>query len=166
MSFPVHDSTNSSCIATSCNHTEVSGIEFDEIHDLVGVNVQANGIINLNHWIRITNSSSIARVQVGYVFGSCFYCSDTAQLVFSLLVSDSMNGKPALHVINKTEIFTILLDLNNIHEPTRKLWVRSHLSIDFDQPLLENCFYLLFIESIFETISQEEGNWHGFPKLV
>ena len=40
MSFSVHNGSNSPCVTASSDHAQVTGFEFDGIHDFVGGNVQ------------------------------------------------------------------------------------------------------------------------------
>ena len=40
MSFPVHDGSHATSVTTSSDHTQVSSLEFDGIHDFASVDVQ------------------------------------------------------------------------------------------------------------------------------
>ena len=47
MTLPVHNGSNTASIAASSHHAEVAGLELDEVHDLVGVDVQPDHVIDL-----------------------------------------------------------------------------------------------------------------------
>ena len=48
MSLAVDDRSNSTSVTTSGDHAKIARFELDEVHNLVGVDVQAKGIVNLN----------------------------------------------------------------------------------------------------------------------
>ena len=50
MSLAVDDGSNSTSVTTSGDHAKIARFELDEVHNLVGVDVQAKGIVNLNFW--------------------------------------------------------------------------------------------------------------------
>ena len=78
MSFSVHDSSNTSGVTTTGYHTKISGLEFNGVHNFVSVDVQSDGIVHFDNWVRITDGATVRSVQIGYVLGSSFYFPDTA----------------------------------------------------------------------------------------
>ena len=82
------------------------------------------------------------------------------------ILAQGLNNWPALYVINKTEILVILLDLDNIHESTWKLLISTDFAVDLDQSLLKNSWNFLFVKSVLQSVSQEEGQRHRLTSLV
>lgn len=91
---------------------------------------------------------------------------DFAQLVFGLLGLDSVNGEAALGVVNQTEVLASLLDADDIHETSWVGGISSDLAIDLDQALHDNSLGLAGVESILETISDEDDQGHAITELV
>jgi len=82
------------------------------------------------------------------------------------ILAQGLNNWPALYVINKTEIFVILFDLDDIHETTWELLISSDFAIDLDQSLLENSLNFFLVKSVLQSVSQEEGQRHRLTSLV
>ena len=47
MSFAVDDCTDATGVTTSSDHAQVAGLKLDRVHDLVGVDVQSDDVMNL-----------------------------------------------------------------------------------------------------------------------
>ena len=47
MTFPVHDDTDTPCVSATGHHADVSSLELDEVHDLVGRDVDTDGVVDL-----------------------------------------------------------------------------------------------------------------------
>ena len=85
MPFSMHNSSNTTCITTTGDHAQVSGLELDRVHDFVGVDVQPDGIVHFDDGVGITDGATVRGVQVRNILGSGLDLSDTAQLIFSFL---------------------------------------------------------------------------------
>jgi len=166
MPFSMHNSSNTTCITTSSDHAQVSGLELDRVHDFVGVDVQPDGVVGLDDGIGVTDGPAVRGVQVGHVLGAHLDGLDTAELVFSLLIGDPMNGITTLDVINQTEVFASFLNLHNVHETGRKPGISPDLAVDLDQPLLHDGLDLFVSQGVFQSILQENGDGHGLAKSV
>lgn len=114
MSFSVSDDTNSTQIVSSGNHAEVSSFEFDEVKDLTLSDVPPDGIIHLNEWIRIPDSSSIMSDQEGNTFRSSGYFFHSEQLVRSFLRRDFVENEPSFDVVQESEMIASLFDFNDV----------------------------------------------------
>ena len=78
MSFPVHYGSYTTCITTSSDHAQVSGLELDRVHDFVSVDIQPDGVVHLDDWVGVTDGTAIRSVQEGNILGSGLDCPDTA----------------------------------------------------------------------------------------
>ena len=84
------------------------------------------------------------------------YSPDLAQLVFCLCLFDSVHGKPALDVVDETEVLASLVDRDDVHEASWVGVVCSHLSVDLDEALHHDQGNLSASERILEAISEED----------
>merc|ERR1740129_1432138 len=155
MSFSVHDGSNTTGVATSSDHAQVSSLEFDGIHDFTSVDVQPNRIIGLYNGIGVTNCSAIRGVQIGDILGSSLDFTDTAQFVLGLLVGDPVNGVTSLDIIDQTEVFASLFNLDDIHETSWESGVSSDFAVNLDQSLFHDSLDLLGGQSVLQAVSQE-----------
>jgi hypothetical protein len=106
MSFTVCDDTDPSNIVTGGNHGDVSNIKLDETGDLVGFEIESDGIVDFDGRVWVTNGSSIVGDQVGDTGFSQLHALNLAKLVFSLFGSDAMNCEAALDIVDEAEGFT------------------------------------------------------------
>ena len=88
MALPMHDSTHTSGVTASSHHAEITGLELDVIHDLVGADVQPDGVVGLDDGVGVPDGAAIGGVQVGHILGAGLDLADTAQLVLSFLVGN------------------------------------------------------------------------------
>ena len=56
MSLAMSDDTNTTHIATTSHHGDRGGIELDEVGDLSGRQIDLDGIIDLDDWVRVSNT--------------------------------------------------------------------------------------------------------------
>jgi len=166
MSFPMHNGTDTTGITTSGDHAQISGLEFDGIHDFAGVDVQPDGVVHFDDGVGVTDGAAVRGVQVGHVLWASFDLADTAQLVFGFLIGDPVNGVTSLDIVDEAEIFSSLFNLDDIHETGWESGISSHFAVDLDKPLLHNSAHFLGSQGILQTISQENRNWHRFAQLV
>lgn len=82
--------------------------------------------------------------------------SDLAELVFGLLLGDSVDGESTLGVVDETEVLASLLNGDDIHETSWECGVGSGLSVDLDKSLHENGLDFSAVQSILETVAQED----------
>lgn len=81
VSFTVDNGTDTTQISTSGDHAQVAGIELDVIGDLGCGNVQLDGVISLDDWIRVTDGATIVCHQEWHVLRAQCGLLDLAQLV-------------------------------------------------------------------------------------
>ena len=59
MLFTALNDTNATQIASASNHSQITIVKLDKVNNLVGVDVNLDGIIDLNQRIRVTNCATI-----------------------------------------------------------------------------------------------------------
>ena len=67
-----------------------------------------------------------------------------------------MDDVTALDVEDQTEVFTGLVDLDNVHETGGELGIGTDLAVNLDQPLLHDSLNLLGGQSILQTVPGTE----------
>jgi len=166
MSFSVHDGTNTTSVATSSYHAQVSSLEFDGIHDFASVDVQPDRIVHLYDGVRVADGAAVRSVQVWDVLGSSFDFTNAAQFVFGLLVGDPVNGVASLDVIDETEVLSGFVNLDDIHETSGESGVSSDFTVNLDESLPHNSGDLFSSQGVLQTISQENRDGHGLAQTV
>ena len=166
VALSVHDGSNTTGVAASGDHAEVAGIELDEVHDFVGVDVQPDGVVDLDEGIGVPDGPPVRRIEVWDSLRSDGDLLDAAQLVLGLLTADAMNGEPTLDVVDQAEVLVGLLDLDDVHESAGEAGVGPHLSVDLDEPVLEDGADLLGVDGVAEPVAQEQSQGHRLAELV
>ena len=65
MLLPVLNDSNTASVSSTSHHDNISNIKFNEIGDLAGLQVQLDGVISLNNWVRVADSSPVMGVEIG-----------------------------------------------------------------------------------------------------
>jgi len=68
-----------------------------------------------------------------------------------------MDDVTALDVEDQTEVFTGLVDLDNVHETGGELGIGTDLAINLDQALFQDGFHFLGGQCVLQTVTQENG---------
>jgi len=148
VTFTMSDNTDTAHVTTTGDHCNNTRIELDEIGDLASREINLDGVIDLNSWVRVTKGPSIVRDQEWDSTLSQLYSLDLAKFVFCLLSLDTVNGEAALDIVDQTEVLASLLDGDDIHEAGRVGGIGANLAIDLDQALHDDGVHLARVESI------------------
>jgi len=154
MSLAGHDGSHPTGVTSSGDHAQVAGVELDGVLDLAGGDVHLDAVVHPDDGVGVADGSAVSGVEVGDGIGAGLDLPDLAELVLGLLRSDPVNSEPSLHVVDDTEVLASLLDLDNIHEASGELRISAGLSVNLDQPLLEDGLDLLGVESILQTVPE------------
>jgi len=148
VTLSVSDDTNTTHVTTTSDHSNDTGIELDVVLDLASSEVDLDGVVDLDSWVRVTDSSRIVRDQEWDCSFAQLYSLDLSKLVFGLLILNSVDGEATLGIVDEAEVFLGLLDANDIHEAGWVCGVGSDLAIDLDQALHDNGLGLARVEGI------------------
>ncbi len=85
MTFSVDDGSDSPQVTTTSDHAQVARIKLDEVHDLVGGNVQLNGIVNFDQRIGVTDCAAIVCSNERDSLGANLNTTNFAELVLKIL---------------------------------------------------------------------------------
>ena len=58
VTLPMRDHTNTAHVATASDHSNDTSIEFDIVRDLASGEVDFNGVVDLDEWVRISYAAS------------------------------------------------------------------------------------------------------------
>ena len=110
--FNVVQGTDSTGIASSSNHNQVSVFEFDKVNNFSGGQIDLYSVIYLDQWIWVTNGASVILYQrksvcvkktygsdVRDFLGGKFLTNNTAKLVSGFFSGDAMKNESSLGVV-------------------------------------------------------------------
>ena len=110
----VHNDTCPAHIASTSNHNNVSGIEPDEIGDLVLFDIIFDGVVDLNGGVGVADGSPVVGDDVWDALRSKGHFSNLKKLVGGFLGCDAVDGEATLDIVKKAEVFTRLLNGNDV----------------------------------------------------
>lgn len=73
MTFPINNGTNTTQITTSGDHTEISGIELDEVQNFRRGNFQLNGVVYFDYRVGIADCATVVGDKEGNAFRARLY---------------------------------------------------------------------------------------------
>ena len=94
VTLPVHDDADTSGVSASSYHANVAGLELNEVHNLVGGDVNPDGVVDLDQGVGVADGAAVVGGQHGHVVGANADAEDTAQLVLGLLAGDAVHAEP------------------------------------------------------------------------
>ena len=112
--YMLQNSTNTTLIHITSNHAEISNFALDVFQNLVALNINLYGIIDLDKWVWISNGPPIVGCDVWDVTGQNAEFLNTAKFVCAFSYIDSMKIKSTLGIINNSEKFFSLFYGNDI----------------------------------------------------
>jgi hypothetical protein len=116
----VCDDTSTTHVTTTGDHDNVTGIELDAIDDLVLLEIELDGVVDMDEGVGITDCSAVVCDNVGDTTGTYSDPADLEELVSGLLGSDAVDGETTLDVVEETEVLAGLLDGDDIYNSPRK----------------------------------------------
>ena len=193
MSFTVRNHTHSPHVTTTSDHSHNTSIESDEISDFACRSVDLDGVVDLDHWIRISDSispsvffsecfqpnigptselmtanlrASIVRDQEWDCAPSNLYSSDFSKFVFSLSLLDAVHGEATLNIIDEAEVLAGLLDGDHVHEACGVCAICAHFSIDFDETLHEDLYDFAAVKRVLQSVAEEDDEGEAVSSFL
>lgn len=111
----VEDGTDPTHVTTTGDHDGAADGEGDELGDLVGGDVELDGVVDLDGRVRVADGTAVGGDDVRDTLAAKSDPLDLAELVVGLLLSDAVDGEAALDVVKKTEVFTDLLKGDDVY---------------------------------------------------
>ena len=166
MLLSVQDDTNSTGIVSSGDHAHITVVESDEVLHLSGLNVEQDGVVDLDKRVWVSDGASVVGGQGWNSLLAQLDVLHLAELVRSLLRANAVNGHTSLGVVENSEAFVGLLDADNVHEPGWVAHVGAYLSVDLHETLHENGLGLASGKGILQTVTQDQDEWQALSSLV
>lgn len=166
VTFTVGDDTDTTHVTTTGDHDDGTSIEGDVFFNLAGLQINLDGIVDLDERVRVADCSGIVCDEVWDSLLSELDSSDLAQLVLGLLRGDSVDGESSLGVVDQTEVLAGLLESDDIHEATWEGRVGPDLSVDLDEALHDDSLDFPGVQGVLETVSQEDNQGKAVSQLV
>lgn len=166
VALTVSDNTNTTHIATTSDHNNTTGIERNELGDLAGLEINLDGVVDLDGGVRVTDGAGIVGDEVRNTLGTELDTADLAEFIASLLLRDTMDGEATFGVVNETEVLASLLNGDDIHETSREGGVSADLAVDLDEPLHDDGLGLATVQRILEPVADEDNEGHALAGLV
>ena len=110
----VNDHTGPAHVATTSDDDDVTGIELDEVCDLVLLDVEFDGVVGLDARVWVADSPAIMGDDVGDALGTDSQFPDLEQLVAGFLRCDAVDGETALNIVKEAEVLAGLFDCDDI----------------------------------------------------
>jgi len=160
------DGTNSTDILTADDLAHVTGIEFDPVGDLVGSEVELDGIADFAVWVWVSDGSSVVCDQEWNVVFLDEDFLDSAEFVRSFFGGDSVDDESAFGVVDQSEVLVGLLNRDDVHETGWVFHVGSYFLVDLDHSVHHDLLALVSGEGVVESISDEDGQWKALSEFV
>jgi len=166
MLLAVHDDADTPQVTASGHHANVARLEFDEVGDLAGGDIDLHAVLSLDQRIRVSDGASVGGGKVWNSLGADRSFLDDAKLIRGFFFADTMDLVSAFDVVDEAKVFSALLHLDDVHESGRVSVVCADPSVDFDEPLGEDLLDFGVRQSVLETIPQEERQGETLAELV
>lgn len=89
-----------------------------------------------------------------------------AKLVGGLLRSNSVDSEAPFNIIQDPKVLSTFFDCNDILESAWVVSVCPNFSIDFNEPLSDDCNDFSTSESVFKATAEEDGERKRFTQFV
>ena len=114
----VGDNTATTPVTTTGDEDEVASVELDEVGDLALLKVEANGVVDLDEGIGVTDGATVVGDDMGDTLATNSDLADLEELVGRLLRSDAVDRETTLDVVKQTEVLVGLLNRDDVYIPT------------------------------------------------
>ena len=164
--FSVGDNTNTSQVTTTGNHNQSASVKLDKVGYFTGFQVDLDGVVGSDQRIRVSDGSTVVGNNVWNTSLTQLNLLDLTQLVGSLFSGDSMDSKSTLDIVHQSEVLVGSLQGDDIHETSWESGVGSNLTVNLDVLLHQNSLDFSTVQSILESVSQENNQRQRFSQLV
>ena len=106
----VNDHASPAHVATTGDDDDVTGIELDEVCDLVLLDIKFDGVVGLDARVWVADSPAVVGDDVGDALGTNSQFSDLEELVAGFLRGDAVDGETTLDIVKKAEVLAGLFN--------------------------------------------------------
>lgn len=148
VSFLVNDGTDTTQVTTTGDVDQLTNVELDVVSDLTGSQVDLDGVIDLDVWVWVSDSSTIVSDNVWNTLLTQLDLLDLTQLVGSFFVSDTVDSESTLDVVDQSEVFVGSFQGDNIHETSWVGSVSSDLTVNLNMTLHHDSLNFTTVQSV------------------
>ena len=132
----MHDNAGPSHVASTRDHDDISGVEFDEINDFALLKVILYGVVDFDHRVRVANRTAVVGDDMWDALCANGDSTDLEEFVGRLFWGDAVDCEAALDVVKKTKVFRRFFDANDICEDEcERLLLHMHVYTTIDRPM-------------------------------
>lgn len=166
VTLTVNNGTDTANAVSTSDNGNVTTLKLDKGLNLVGLQVKTDGVVDADQRIRVTDGTAVVGHNEGDTLGTNLHLTDLAELVLGLLIRDTVDNKASLNVVKDAEVLTSLLDLDDIHETGGVVDISANLAINLDVTLHNNGVGLTLVQSILQTVADENNKGQALTELV
>ena len=158
--------TNTTDVVTLGDEAEVTDFELEVTNDLVGLNVNLDGVVDLDGGIRETDGTTVVSDNEGDLLAGDLSLDNLAELEASFLLINAVEDEATLDIIEKTETISTTFEGDDIHETSRVGGVSADLVINLDKTLHADHLDFMVGEGVLQTVTDDEEKRQAFSLLV
>ena len=158
--------TNTTDVVTLGDEAEVTDFELEVTNDLVGLDVNLDGVVDLDGGIRETDGTTVVSDNEGDLLAGDLSLDNLAELEASFLLINAVEDEATLDIIEKTETISTTFEGDDIHETGRVGGVSADLVINLDKTLHANHLDFMVGEGVLQTVTDDEEKRQAFSLLV
>lgn len=110
----VHDNTRTPHVTATSHDNDVAGVKFDEVSDLALLNVELDGVVDLDERIRVPDGAAIVSDDVWDTASADGDFADFKELVGSFLRGNTVDGESPFDVVEETEVFARFFNRDDV----------------------------------------------------
>ncbi len=160
--FHVHNLTDSTSVTSLGDGNHGAKLELENVGHFSGGNIDLDGVVDLDIRVGVSNGASIVSHGDRNLLGGDHNVVDTAELVLGFVLLDFMHNESPFCVEHDTEKITGLLQLDDVHEATGEVAVRSNFTVDLDIAFHTDLTAFLSSQGVLETFTKDDSNGHTF----
>lgn len=157
MLFNMLKGTDTSRVSSLSDSNHGSQFKLEDIRHFSSGNIHLDGVIHLGIWVGVTNGTTVVSDKNGNLISRHVDLGDLAEFVRCLLLGNAVKNVTSLGVMKESETITALLQLDDIHESRRVVFVRPDFSVDLDTAFHANLLALFSSKSILEAVTENDA---------
>jgi len=180
MTITVSNDADATQVVATGDHGGVADGELGEGLDLAGLEIEFDGVVDANVWVRVADSATVVcnNVRHGtslavleWVLAKCgeFALGEAlhaAQFELGVVLYDTVQDKATLDIVQQAEVLAGLLNGDNVHEAGWVVHVAANLVIDLNLAIHDNHLTFSACKTVFETVAQQHQKGDALAKFV
>lgn len=166
VTLTVNNGADAADAVSTSDDGNVTSLKLDESLNLVSLQVKTDGVVGADQRIGVADGTAVMGNNEGDTLGTNLHLTDLTELVLGLLIRDAVDNKATLDVVKDAEVLASLLDLDDIHKAGGVVDISANLAINLDVTLHNNGVSLTLVQSILQTVADENNKGQALTELV